>query len=1371
LIQSCNQQDIVTNVDGEIGELSISFTNGADFGEISPEILYQKTITLKNSGSHPVTEIAMDGPRDILIYKGGSYPGTGGTCSGSLAPGETCTIVLEFYTEENLIFSSDINFSFNDGLLKSNKKFSINANAAYTGNFLFAQGTYNNPQDVEDNTTTLIRFDQVSIGDFDTQTVSFLNNGNRNISFPVAQELPLGVEYSGGDFPGDSGTCTTTIRPREVCLISFSFTSLTEGQQTLPSVLNFYNGLTSDTQSISFFTNTVDERANIIVAGTGTINLGKIASSFTKTSLISLFNPTVLEATALSMVLSNNMGGLSFIGGAYPGTNGTCGNTLSALSTCTIELQFSSTTLGPHSEDITLDFNDNHVISPMTVNQPLAIEATVVTPGNLALAVATSIPNTTPDNFGPQPLGATVNHIFSIENIGEHLTSQVQVELINNPSGVFQINAGGSCATTLSFLANAQKCTVRVKTLSSNVGLYSADLKISFDDGLGGGAINNSLILPLSVNYVEPSSLSYTPSSLVDFGDIINGTTSSILSITLQNTAQGNATSLVFDNAVLASSSFTIVGNTCGSSLNGSSSCTLQFQTSPTSINTEVKTLRLDYADLLGSSSLNLTLRRRSLSPANLSFRGQDDNPLANFSFSDSPVGKNSTQVLRIRNTGGFTATSIIPSFTGSAFSISDQGTCPALTNFSLGGGSYCDVEVTFNPSSLIAYNESLSIAYNDGTATTIVNLPVSGLGAASGLLIVQGAERFPASTMDLGTTVATIPTSTFFTIENTGTANATNFILGSISNNFSYGSNTCTGVINIGSTCQVEVIYNSAFQGTDTSIFDYTYDSPGTNKRFTFSITANALRPPDLRVLFFGPNQPSAYDFKKVPYLVSEDLYPITITNMGSAAADNFSLGIEQGLFTSFSYTTDCPEGGSLAGGATCRVRLSYSPEDLAIHNATLNVNYAGYGNEVLPIPVALQGEGVEPLANFTAWKEIYAATDSADGQIRLKWDTMVSTSGSVIVDGYKVYSSSSPLPTSLDLLAPFEVASIVGNTSLLRSYVMNNVLPDTIHYFAIRPTYLGTVMNSTTEVANLKIEMPPPHMALVHPYTVNQEICSTLGIPSENDKHLGCPYSSEGSVGGYVSFNRYLFVDRYEVSLDGALAPQVTPGETPQAYTNQLLAANACSNMNFTFQSSSITKRLIRRSEFLAAAAWDPALSSININNRENGLTANDCSLNQNSVNLTGSRSNCVSRYGIYDLIGNLWEWNSDQINSDIGWSSTVDPTNSEFFGVGMNGQLPGLLSTFSCFNPILGVAQNFDPGVCSNGVEISTHANLFSDDYFFPPLIPGIKPVRSGGGVGILGGFYDRKGGRFVADYNTEMTNTTPRTGARCVFTRPF
>jgi len=76
---------------------------------------------------------------------------------------------------------------------------------------------------------------------------------------------------------------------------------------------------------------------------------------------------------------------------------------------------------------------------------------------------------------------------------------------------------------------------------------------------------------------------------------------------------------------------------------------------------------------------------------------------------------------------------------------------------------------------------------------------------------------------------------------------------------------------------------------------------------------------------------------------------------------------------------------------------------------------------------------------------------------------------------------------------------------------------------------------------------------------------------------------------------------------------------GVTPSRYITWFQAAQACANVG---------KRLCTNMEWQTAASGTPDNST-------------DCNINTSGVENTDARPNCVSSWGVYNMVGNLWEW----------------------------------------------------------------------------------------------------------------------------------
>jgi len=129
--------------------------------------------------------------------------------------------------------------------------------------------------------------------------------------------------------------------------------------------------------------------------------------------------------------------------------------------------------------------------------------------------------------------------------------------------------------------------------------------------------------------------------------------------------------------------------------------------------------------------------------------------------------------------------------------------------------------------------------------------------------------------------------------------------------------------------------------------------------------------------------------------------------------------------------------------------------------------------------------------------------------------------------------------------------------------------------------------------------------------------------------DYGAGCPETAEGCVNFYA------------VSI---------PGVMPSAFINQFQAAATARNSG---------KRLPTNAEWQAAALGTPD-SGVSAAGSQDCNTANGGGAGVDALVATGSRSNCVSDVGAFDMVGNVQEWVADWVPRSTacpGWGSFSD------------------------------------------------------------------------------------------------------------------
>jgi hypothetical protein len=80
---------------GARAELVLSETY-VDFGVVAAGSVVSKTITVTNMSDDDATFMNGLDPNTVFKFKGGVYPGVGGTCSYSLAAKASCDIVISY---------------------------------------------------------------------------------------------------------------------------------------------------------------------------------------------------------------------------------------------------------------------------------------------------------------------------------------------------------------------------------------------------------------------------------------------------------------------------------------------------------------------------------------------------------------------------------------------------------------------------------------------------------------------------------------------------------------------------------------------------------------------------------------------------------------------------------------------------------------------------------------------------------------------------------------------------------------------------------------------------------------------------------------------------------------------------------------------------------------------------------------------------------------------------------------------------------------------------------------------------------------------------------------------------------------------------
>lgn len=233
----------------QAGDLFSSY----NFGVVPLDTSRDQILNVQNTGGFDVTMVSIGTLVSPLSYKGGIFPGTGGTCSFVIAGHSACNIVLTYFpTGSEGSIAQDLDLNYLTGVGVGNLNYIINGTAIdLRGLITFNDGAnYDfanfplNPSSYGKNYAIVIEnsryIDSVSIVPTLTDTTNF--------------------SFRGGAYPGTGGDCSTTLPKQSTCTIMLSFHPTTLTAHTATLNLNYNDNHAIDPHTAS---------ANIVLTGTG----------------------------------------------------------------------------------------------------------------------------------------------------------------------------------------------------------------------------------------------------------------------------------------------------------------------------------------------------------------------------------------------------------------------------------------------------------------------------------------------------------------------------------------------------------------------------------------------------------------------------------------------------------------------------------------------------------------------------------------------------------------------------------------------------------------------------------------------------------------------------------------------------------------------------------------------------------------------------------------------------------------------------------------------------------------------------------------------------------------------------------------------
>jgi hypothetical protein len=503
------------------------------------------------------------------------------------------------------------------------------------------------------------------------KTVTLTNNSS--VAVTISSTVISGANST--DFAKSATTCGASLASKASCTISITFTPSAAAPES--ATLTITDSAANSPQSVSL-TGTGVAQATVAPVTLAFGNQGLSNTSAPKAV-------TLTNNTSASISLSGNtISGTNASAFAVSGT--TCAASLAGHSSCTISVTFTPATTGVMTA--TLSIADSASNSPQTVN----LTGTGLQP--VTLSVATMV-------FGNQ---------------GINSTSVAKTVMVTNNNSVALTFASIVVATTV---GNSNDFAQSATTCGASIGAHaSCAVSVTYTPTIAtaeGGTLtlmdsagNSPQTVGLTGTGVAQFTLSATT---LAFGNQAIGTTSGAKSVTITN---NTSSAVAFTSLGSPGANFNQSATTCGTSLNGHSSCTISYTFSPATATAYSVTVQITDGASNSPQSLALTgtgLVPVAVTPATLTFAAQT-------------VGTTSAaQVITLKNNLATTLTGISISNANVAEFLQSATTCGTTLN----AGASCTISIKFKPSATGTRSGMLSVS--DSAVTSPQSVSLTGTG------------------------------------------------------------------------------------------------------------------------------------------------------------------------------------------------------------------------------------------------------------------------------------------------------------------------------------------------------------------------------------------------------------------------------------------------------------------------------------------------------------------------------------------------------------------------------------------------------------------------------------------------------------------
>ncbi len=263
-----------------------------------------------------------------------------------------------------------------------------------------------------------------------------------------------------------------------------------------------------------------------------------------------------------------------FTGGGFPGTAGTCSNTLNVGSSCLLEIGLSPTLPGGYNTSLILQYFDGLIDQTLIIN--LSSQVRDPYPAQLVLTPAGDL------DYGIIAVGGYSEIVLNLQNTGESDATALNFNGLSAPYSI----PSTSCTGTLAAGASCQ-LTLRFSPVGAN--LFNQSLSVEYNDGVSNQTISRNLTGEGRV----AGFVAVDEGNNFDYHVILAGQQSD-RSLTLRNTGGGNASMISLSGLAAP---FTLVSTTCPAVLTPNQTCNAVVRFSPSATLNSTDPLEINFFD------------------------------------------------------------------------------------------------------------------------------------------------------------------------------------------------------------------------------------------------------------------------------------------------------------------------------------------------------------------------------------------------------------------------------------------------------------------------------------------------------------------------------------------------------------------------------------------------------------------------------------------------------------------------------------------------------------------------------------------------------------------------------------------------------